>query len=437
MNGAKTPWAAQQIAAFLENAIGAPLEFGIRAWDGSAVGGDLSSTLVVKDPRAVRRVLWRPGQLGAARAFVTGDADIEGDLVAVMRQLGSVLGSSWSDLLRAILVSLRVGLDRQVLGRPAQVPSMEVRRCRGARAVRHHYDVGDDFYRLVLGPSMVYSSAYWPHSAGRPGYGLDEAQYAKLDLICRKLDLRPGMRLLDLGCGWGSLLLHAARHYGVDGVGVTLSPNQARQASRRIEDAGLADRLQVRLQDYRAVPDGPYDAVASVEMTHHLSRRGQREHVSALARLVAPGGRVLSHELCVLRPGRGLMRSPFLLRYVHPDFHPGEIGRSALLAERSGMEVLDVENLRTDFALTLRAWLDNLERQRAQAIELVGYQTVAVWRLFFAIGLLSFEAGLVNLQHLVCVRPHLVGRRIFTPQPGSYRRPAPSETGAAGTATVA
>ncbi|WP_042176714.1 cyclopropane-fatty-acyl-phospholipid synthase family protein [Streptomyces sp. NBRC 110035] len=430
MTRARTNGVAHQAAAFLQQMTGEALEFEMRAWDGSVAGAESGSALVLKHPDAVRRMLWRPGQLGAARAFVAGDIDIEGDLVAVMRQLGSALGSSRSDLARAALSSWRLGVNRQVLGPPLRPPSGEVRPTRGARAVRHHYDVGDDFYRLVLGSSMVYSSAYWGQRAAPAGFELDDAQRSKLDLICRKLDLQPGMRLLDLGCGWGSLLLHAARHYGVNGVGVTLSPNQARLATRRIEEAGLSDRLHVRLQDFRAISDGPFDAVASVEMTQHLSRRGQSRHIASLARLVAPGGRVLSHELCILRPGRRLVRSPFMLRYVFPDFNPGEIGRSVLQAERSGLEVLDVENLRRDFALTLRAWLDRLETRHERAVELVGRETVAAWRLLFAVGMLSYEAGHLNLQHMVCVRPYPVKRRIFTPQPGCYRRPAPSMPGA-------
>ncbi|MCZ9351025.1 cyclopropane-fatty-acyl-phospholipid synthase family protein [Streptomyces mutabilis] len=410
----------------MEHAVGAPLEFSIRAWDGSTAGPGTGSTLVLRHPRAVRRVLWRPGQLGAARAFVAGDCDIEGDLVAVMRQLSSILGASWPELTGATLASLRTGLDRAVLGLPPARPSAEVRRHRGARAVRHHYDVGDEFYRLMLGSAMVYSCAYWPDGE-QTAHGLAEAQRAKLDLVCRKLGLRPGMRLLDLGCGWGSLLLHAARHYGVEGVGVTLARNQARLASQRIEEAGLGDRIQVRLQDFGAVQDGPFDAVASIEMTHHLSRSGRAEHAAALTRLVVPGGRVLSHELCVLSNGRKLMRSPFILRYPHPDLRLETVGRSALLAERSGLELLDAENLREHFAATIRCWLANLEHNREQATALVGYQTVAVWRLFFTVGLLAFEAGLTSVQHLLYVRPRPVGRHIMTAQPSGYRRPQPRD----------
>lgn len=422
MSGRGFPGVAQQVAAFLEHAGGAPLEFGVRAWDGSTAGARSGSTLVLRDPRAARRILWRPGQLGAARAFVAGDCDIEGDLVAVMRQLGSLLGASWPRLAGAALESLRTGLDRGFLGPPVARPPAEVRRYRGARAIRHHYDVGDEFYRLVLGPSMIYSCAYWP-GGERTGFGLAEAQRAKLDMVCRKLGLRPGMRLLDLGCGWGGLLLHAARHYGVTGVGVTLARNQARLAARRIAEAGLQDRVEVRLQDCRAVQDGPFDAVASIEMTHHLSRSGQRAHASALARLVVPGGRVLSHELCVLRDGRKLMRSPFMLRYPHPDLRPGTVGRSALLAERSGLELLDTENLRDHFVPTIRGWLANLEQHRERATALVGYETVAVWRLFFAVGLLSFEAGLASVQHLLYVRPRPAGRHVLAARPNGYRRP--------------
>ncbi|MFD1832044.1 class I SAM-dependent methyltransferase [Streptomyces desertarenae] len=422
MTGTESPGAAHRVAAFLERAVDAPLAFGIRAWDGSTVGSGSGSTLVLRTPRAVRRMLWRPGQLGAARSFVAGDSDIEGDLVAVVRQLGSVVGAPWPDLAGAALAGLRGGPVRGVLGLPVARPSAEVRRYRGARAVRHHYDVGDEFYRLVLGPSLVYSCAYWP-DGGRPGHGLAEAQRAKLDVVCRKLGLRPGMRLLDLGCGWGSLLLHAARHYGAEGVGVTLSRDQARLAARRVEEAGLSGVVRVRLQDCRAVRDGPFDAVASIEMTHHLSRSGRREHAAALARLVVPGGRVLSHELCVLPGGRKLMRNPFLLRYPHPDLSLGTVGRSALLAERHGLELLDAENLRDHFAPTLRSWLANLEGNRERATELVGYQAVAVWRLFLAVSLLAFDAGLAGVQHLVYTRPHPVGRHVLTARPSGFRRP--------------
>ncbi len=181
------------LSAFLERAIGALFDFDVCAWDGSTTGAGTGSALVLRNPQALRRVLWRPGQVGATSAFVAGDSDIEGDLIGVLRQLGYVLGASWPQLAGAALAALRGWVDRQVLGLLGRVPAAEVRRSRGARAVRHHYDVGNEFYRLVLGPSMVYSTAYWPQGGEHPDSGLDEAQEAKLDLICRELDLRPGM----------------------------------------------------------------------------------------------------------------------------------------------------------------------------------------------------------------------------------------------------
>jgi cyclopropane-fatty-acyl-phospholipid synthase len=268
--------AALRLKGLLEQVLGAPLPLRVRAWDGSQAGPPDAPTLVVRNRRAVRRLLWKPGELGLARAWVAGDLDIDGDLYATLDLLAGLIWERGDDA-RTLVQALRdPGVRAAVRGLvvlagpplPPAPPREEVRRPRrhlhskrsDKRAISHHYDVGNDFYEIVLGPSMVYSCAYW--SAPEPGT-LEDAQRDKLELICRKLDLKPGQRLLDVGCGWGSMAIHAAREHGVSVVGITLSQEQAAYARKRVADKGLTDRIEIRVQDYREVHDGPYDALSS------------------------------------------------------------------------------------------------------------------------------------------------------------------------------
>ncbi|MGX1243921.1 cyclopropane-fatty-acyl-phospholipid synthase [Streptomyces pseudovenezuelae] len=300
--------AALRLKSLLEQLLGAELPVRIRAWDGSQAGPPGAPTLVVRNRRAVRRLLWKPGELGLARAWVAGDLDIEGDFYAA---LGLLSGLVWErDDTRSALQVLRdpetraalLGLVRLAgLPLPPAPPREEIRRSRGhlhtrrsdKRAISHHYDVGNGFYETVLGPSMVYSCAYWPDPDGT----LEQAQHDKLDLVCRKLALRPGHRLLDVGCGWGSMAIHAAREYGVRVVGITLSQEQAAYARKRVADAGLTDRVEIRVQDYRDVADGPYDAISSIGMAEHVGSEKYLEYAEDLYRLLAPGGRLLNHQI--------------------------------------------------------------------------------------------------------------------------------------------
>ncbi|HEX5569491.1 MAG TPA: class I SAM-dependent methyltransferase, partial [Streptomyces sp.] len=254
--------AAARLVSSAERALGVPLPVRVRAWDRSEAGPPGTPTIVVRHRRALRRLLWKPGELGLARAWVAGEIDVEGDLYEALER---VAGLVWErDGLPAPSLARRLELGRELLALagplpPPPPPREEVRRrtglrhtpLRDRRAISHHYDVGNDFYALVLGPSMVYSCAYWDEDGT-----LEDAQRAKLDLICRKLALAPGMRLLDVGCGWGSLVLHAAREYGVRAVGVTLSVEQATHARKRLAAAGLTDRIDIRVQDYREGDDG-------------------------------------------------------------------------------------------------------------------------------------------------------------------------------------
>ncbi|MEV6975821.1 cyclopropane-fatty-acyl-phospholipid synthase family protein, partial [Kitasatospora sp. NPDC093806] len=275
-------------------------------------------------------------------------------------------------------------------------------RGRDRAAISHHYDVGNDFYGLVLGPSLVYSCAYWEPAAK----SLEAAQEAKLDLICRKLGLRPGMRLLDVGSGWGSLVLHAARHYGVTAVGVSISEEQVALARRRVEEAGLADRVEIRLQDYREVQDGPFDAISSVGMAEHVGEEQYRVYAEGLYRLLAPGGRLLNHQIARRpdRPGEPYRPSPFIDRYVFPDGELSPVGSTVSRLEEAGFEVRDVESLREHYGLTLREWVANLEAHWTEAVRLVGRGRARVWRLYMAASALAFEENRIGVNQILAVR---------------------------------
>jgi cyclopropane-fatty-acyl-phospholipid synthase len=274
-----------------------------------------------------------------------------------------------------------------------------------AAAISHHYDVGNDFYGLVLGPSMVYSCAYWTQQPSAD-FGLDEAQRTKLDVVCRKLALRPGQRLLDVGCGWGGLVLHAAQEYGVHAVGVTLSQEQAARARERISAAGLADRVEIRLQDYRAIGDGPYDAIASVGMAEHVGSRQLGVYAAALRELLVPGGRLLHHAIASYPEASGVEeepRSSFIDRYVFPDGELEPLGATITALERNGFEIRDVENLREHYALTLRAWVARLEENWDEAVALTSAGRARVWRLYMVASALAFQFGEITVNQTLAV----------------------------------
>src|SRR3954451_11120087 len=324
-------------------------DFVLRFWDGSEVappaGVNAGLTLVVRRPEALSYALRQPNELGLGRAWVTGALDVEGDLERglALRERFNGLRLSAADRLAAIRAAVR---GRALLLRRPAIPESEARLAGGRRhslrrdraAVRHHYDVSNAFYRLVLGPTLVYSCAYF----GSPDDTLEEAQERKLELICRKLRLQPGERLLDIGCGWGSLVLHAAARHGVRGFGVTLSEPQAELARRRIAAGGLADRVEVRFLDYREIDGRPFDKVASVGMYEHVGRAQLDTYVETVHRLLRPGGLFLNHGITRLSapPSRG---PTFIGRYVFPDgeLHPVKDIIGAL--EARGLEVRDVE----------------------------------------------------------------------------------------------
>ncbi|WP_369169889.1 class I SAM-dependent methyltransferase [Streptomyces sp. R28] len=412
--------AAVRLKSLLEQLLGVPLPVRIRAWDGSQAGPPGAPILVVRNRRAVRRLLFKPGELGLARAWVAGDLDIEGDLYTALDLLAGLVWERGEDA-RSLAQALRDPEVRAAvrglvqlggLPLPPAPPPEEVRRIRGhlhtkrtdRRAISHHYDVGNDFYEIVLGPSMVYSCAYW--SAPPPDGTLESAQHDKLDLICRKLALGPGRRLLDVGCGWGSLAMHAAREYGVRVVGVTLSQEQAAYARKRVAEEGLTDRVEIRVQDYREVEDGPYDAVSSIGMAEHVGAERYLEYADVLYRLLRPGGRLLNHQIG-RRPQRDestYQVDEFIDSYVFPDGELQPIGVTVAQLERAGFEVRDVESIREHYALTLRRWVANLEAHWARAVRLTSPGRARVWQLYMAACALAFERNRIGVNQVLAIR---------------------------------
>jgi cyclopropane-fatty-acyl-phospholipid synthase len=382
----------------------------IVGWDQSEAGPPDAPRLVFRSRRAVRRLLWDPSEIGAARAWVCGELDLEGDLIESLgalagfaQQVGRTPRLSAADKAAVLRTAMVLG----AAGPPLRPPMEEVRlsgerhsRGRDKAAVRHHYDLGNDFYRLLLGPSMVYSCAHW----AEPSYSLEDAQRSKSDLVCRKLGLRPGMRLLDVGSGWGSLLIHAATEYGVTGLGVTLSEPQAELAERRIAEAGLGDRLQVKVVDYRDLDEQPFDAIASVGMAEHVGEGPFGEYVSCLRELLKPGGRLLNHQI-TQREAPDPSQRTFVSSYVFPDGELQPLGSIVRVIEDSGLEVRDVESLREHYSATLRAWLRNLESDPDRAQALAGARRHRVWRLYLAISALGFDLGRVSVHQVLAVRP--------------------------------
>jgi len=390
--------------------------------------------VVLRRRRALRTLVWQPDELGLGRAYVSGDLDIDGDMYAVFDIPGLVaklaghggLSLSRGEKLRVLVTALRLG----AVGPRPPLPPEEVRQSRRRRgrgvkhsperdagSVRHHYDVGNDFYRLVLGPSLVYSCAYWAQPAGL-GYGLEQAQRDKLELICRKLGLQPGMRVLDVGCGWGSLALHAARYHGVRVLGVTLSGEQASLARHRVAQAGLSERVEIRVQDYREVGDGPYDAIASVGMSEHVGAGQFDGYCQALFALLRPGGRLLNHAIACPPSGAEDSVEPrpsFMDRYVFPDGEVLPLGMVVDGLERAGFEVRDTQNLREHYAQTLRAWVDNLDSNWAAAVDYTSEGRARVWKIYMVGAALAFPSGQISVNQVLAIKRDAEGASHMAP----------------------
>ena len=401
----------------LEDLFGQPEErpFAVRLWDGSVERGraDARFTLVLKHAGALRRMLVPPTELSIIESYLFDDTDIEGDMEAAAA-LGDLVASRLSrkhDVLRV----MRHVAALPTHDRPATTTSRAARvlqrfgrqhsRRRDRRAVQFHYDLGNDFFALFLDRRMVYSCAYFESE----GDDLDDAQLAKLDYVCRKLRLRPGERFLDVGCGWGSLVMHAAERYGVEAVGITLSEKQAALARERIAAAGLTGTCRVELRDYRTLGrDAPFDKAASIGMVEHVGSRKLPAYFAAVLRALRPGGLFLNHGIVTIagaRPksvltrvmDRVWRRNEFIERYVFPD---GVLVPSAAVvgsAESAGFELRDVESLREHYTRTLRHWIRRLEERHERAAELVSEFTYRVWRLYMSGSAYAFDTGRIGI----------------------------------------
>jgi cyclopropane-fatty-acyl-phospholipid synthase len=380
--------------------------FSVQLWDGATLpatnGG--GPTLELRSPDALAHVLLSPGQLGLGRAYVSGALQVD-DIDAVLE-----VAEQWRppELERGERARLALAAARAFgLRRPPTVPRAELRLSgrrhtpeRDARAVRHHYDVSNEFFALFLDESMTYSCAIFSRGAKT----LEEAQETKLELVCTKLDLQPGQRVLDVGCGWGSFAIHAAERHGVSVVGITLSEPQAALARERVAERGLADRIEIRVQDYRAMGDEPFDAVASIGMVEHVGSRQIDVYARRLAGLVRPGGRVLNHGIARLRIGDP-EAGAFTQRYVFPDGAPLHLSRIQVALERAGLETHHVEDFRSDYAETLRHWARRLDDRIDEAIRVGGAERVRVWRLYLRGARRGFETGFTSVYQVRCSRP--------------------------------
>jgi len=376
-----------------------------RAFDGSVAGPpDALACIEIRSPKALSYVATAAGDLGLARAYVTGELDVEGDLYTALAHVSRL------DL--EIPVGARLRLLRELGGvrllRPPPRPAQEVRRLRGRRhskardqqAISHHYDVSNRFYEWILGPSMAYTCAVYPTESAT----LEEAQFAKHDLVARKLGLRPGMRLLDVGCGWGGMVMHAAREYGVRALGVTLSRRQAEWAQKAIAEAGLGELAEVRHLDYRDVAETDFDVVSSIGLTEHIGLANLPAYFRFLYGKLRPGGRLLNHCITVPSNDMGVRKRWFISRYIFPDGELAGPGRLASSMNAAGFEVRHEENLREHYALTTHAWLRNLEAHWDEAVGEVGEAKARTWRLYLAGVTLGFQQNQVQLHQILGVK---------------------------------
>ncbi|AYJ49319.1 SAM-dependent methyltransferase [Rhodococcus sp. P1Y] len=425
MTSTRSSGVALRIADLLQPYVGGVLPVRLRAWDGSVAGDPDAPEVHLNSPNVLRRLLWSPGELGAAQAYVLGELDVVGDV-------GDALDHVWGEVRARRLTAVRpkptalialAKLARELgaLGRPLPAPASQAvvkgrlhSLIRDRAAISHHYDLSNDFYELVLDSHMAYSSGYWTSKS--PEYTLDHAQRDKLDLVCKKigLDRRPGQRFLDVGCGWGSLSLHAAQEYGAQVVGVTISRAQKAFIDKRIADRGLQDRVEIRIQDYREIPDGPFDAVASIEMGEHVGESNYPTYTAALFSNVRPGGRVLIQQMSRKEgdnPGGGA----FIEQFIAPDMYMRPVGRTVAMIEEAGLEVRDVHAMREHYVRTVDVWTERFEARWDEVVALVGEEVARVWRLYLVGGGMAFRDGRMGVDQILSVRPGSKGRVDFEP----------------------
>jgi cyclopropane-fatty-acyl-phospholipid synthase len=395
------------IAPSLAGLVGPGRPVRIEAYDGSAWGtADPVSRIIIRDIRALRYIATAPSDLGLARAYVSGSLDVEGDIFTTLELLAreDVGAVTWAERLNVLR---RLGPS---ILRPVPPPPEELHPGfwwgwrhslgRDSRAISHHYDVSNRFYEWILGPTMAYTCAVYP----REGASLDEAQEEKVDLVCRKLDLQPGQRLLDVGCGWGTMVVHAAAEYGARVIGVTLSRQQAEYGQKRIAELGLSELAEIRHDDYRNVNEGDFDAVSSIGLTEHIGAKNVPAYARFLTGKLRPQGRLLNH--CITRP---VTTAPakaggFINRYVFPDGELEAVGTIVSVLQDNGLEVRHEENFREHYARTCAAWGANLEDHWDEAVADVGEGRARVWRLYLAASRLGFVQRRIELHQVLAVR---------------------------------
>jgi cyclopropane-fatty-acyl-phospholipid synthase len=434
--GEQSSGVAQRLYDLLVHLFGVEPPLRLAGWDGTVAGASEGPTLHVRTRRAVRRLLWNPGELGLARAYVAAEIEVDGDLTDCLRALaeyGALVGGKPAltaadrrEVLRTAVLLGAVGPapkpppEERLLSEGQRLGSRGVRGARELAASAVPDDGGLALMTSVLGRSLAYSCAYWadgtapsgPDQAGEHhggGDALEAAQCAKLDRICDRLGLEPGMRLLDLGCGWGALVVHAVKQRGVEAVGLVRSADRAEVVRRRLDDLGLSDRAEVRLGDVTAVDDGPYDAIAAIESLEHVAEVDLVEHMARQQNLLRPRGRLLLQTLS-RRPGPEQPGQTFMTAYVMPDGPLPPIGVVVSAVEDAGMEVRLLESWREHYPRTLQAWLRRVDERLAAAIAVVGETRLRVWRLSLALSTVGFERDRIGVHQLLAVRPHADGR---------------------------
>jgi cyclopropane-fatty-acyl-phospholipid synthase len=401
-----SPSRTGSLAAEIETAL-PRRPFTIRFWDGGEVRATEADapTFMFRSPRALAHVLRAPGELGIGRAYVAGLLEVD-DLDGALRVVDQFEAPPLSLRQKARLGGALVRACGLTV--PPRPPGTELRLrgerhtiARDRRAVRHHYDVGNEFFALFLDASMTYSCACFSRGAGT----LEEAQETKLELVCSKLGLREGERVLDVGCGWGSFALHAATRHGVRVLGVTLSEPQAALATERVREAGLSERVEIRVADYRELHEQPFDAIASIGMVEHVGEERIDLYARRLADLLDAGGRLLNHGIAKLKDFDAPDEGAFSERFVFPDGVPLPLSRIALALERSGFVVSHVEGFADDYAETLRHWIERFEGRYEEAVRLAGAERARVWRLFLRAARQGFQGGWASIYQVLAHRP--------------------------------